>query len=677
MANNDNHLYTNKLSEETSPYLLQHAHNPVQWYPWGVEALDKAKKENKLILVSIGYSACHWCHVMERESFESEDVAGVMNENFICIKVDREERPDIDQVYMSAVQLMTGSGGWPLNCIALPDGRPIYGGTYFRKDQWVNILNQLADFYKNEKDKAYEYAEQLVEGIKQFDVVKLNKEGQDFSIDILHNSVKAWSSYFDKINGGNDRAPKFPLPNNFICLLRYGHLTRNKGLQDFVNLSLKKMAYGGIYDQVGGGFARYSTDTLWKVPHFEKMLYDNAQLVSLYCEAFRLTKKQLYKNIVYETCEFIKNEMTSAEGVFYSALDADSEGVEGKYYVWNEKELRNILNEDYNLFANYFNVNQKGYWEHDNYILLRDKDDDIIAKENNISVDELINKMKIAKEKLLAERGKRIRPGLDDKSLTSWNALMLKAYAEAYETFNENVFLEAALANADFIIKKQWRKDGGLNHSYKKERSTINGYLEDYAFTIEAFIALYKITFDEQWLEHSKKLLEYTIEHFYDKNTGMFWFTSDLDAQLIVRKMEVADNVIPSSNSSIARSIFELGLYFDNKDYTDMSGRMLNNVTQQIVSYGSGYSNWAILMLNYVMPFYEIAVVGELFDERTKELFENYIPNAVISGCKVSSELPLLKDKASKNRTLIFVCKNKSCQLPVEFAKEAMEQVKY
>jgi len=514
-----------------------------------------------------------------------------------------------------------------------------------------------------------------VEGIKQFDVVKLNKEGQGFSIDILNNSVKAWSDFFDDENGGHARAPKFPLPNNFIFLLRYGHLTKNKDLLDFVNLSLKKMAYGGIYDQVGGGFARYSTDTLWKIPHFEKMLYDNAQLVSLYCEAFRLTKNQLYKNVVYETCAFIKNEMRSDEGAFYSALDADSEGVEGKCYVWNEKELNNILNEDYKLFADYFNVNEKGYWEHDNYILLREKDDDVIAKENNISIEELVSKIKIAKGKLLAERNMRIKPGLDDKSLTSWNALMLKGYAEAYETFNEDIFLEAALANANFILKKQWKKDGGLNHSYKKGRSTINAYLEDYAFTIEAFIALYKVTFDEQWLLHSKKILEYTIEHFYDKNTSMFWFTSDLDAQLIVRKMEVADNVIPSSNSSIARSLFELGLYFENKNYADMSSRMLNNVTHQIVSYGSGYSNWAILMLNYIMPFYEIAVVGERLRERKKELLENYIPNAVISGCEVSSELPLLKDKGSKNKTLIYVCKNKACKLPVEDVAGALKQM--
>jgi uncharacterized protein YyaL (SSP411 family) len=411
---------------------------------------------------------------------------------------------------------------------------------------------------------------------------------------------------------------------------------------------------------------------LWKVPHFEKMLYDNAQLVSLYCDAYRLTKKELYKQVVYETLEFIAREMTSPEGAFYSALDADSEGEEGKYYVWSREELKNILGDDLDLFADYFNVNNNGLWEHGNYIPLRTKSDREIALQHGLTEELLKEKINILKKKVLKEREKRVKPGLDDKTLTSWNALMLKAYADAYNTFGEKKFLDAALTNAHFILQKQKRSDGGLNHNYKAGRSNINGYLEDYSFTIEAFIALYTCTLDEKWLREARALADHTITHFHDKDSVMFWFTSDLDKALVARKMEVMDNVIPSSNSSMAKALFLLGTYFDDANYLSLSEQMLNNIQDDISSYGSGYSNWGILFLSHVSKFNEVAIVGNSVDEKRRELLQHYLPDMIFAGSPKESELPLLKDRFTEGRTLIYVCENKACQLPVSEVKDAL-----
>ena len=530
--------HTNKLINETSPYLLQHAHNPVNWYPWGEEALQKAQKENKIIIISVGYSACHWCHVMEHESFEDEEVAALMNEHFVAIKVDREERPDVDQVYMDAVHLMGQRGGWPLNAFALPNGKPFYGGTYFPKETWMKLLNKVHEEHSQFPEKVEEYANKLALGIQQAGLITMNTNDAPFKMETLDNSVSEWSKSFDIKEGGSDRAPKFPLPNSWEFLLQYYYHTKNKDYLNQVEITLEKMAFGGIYDHLGGGFARYSTDKYWKVPHFEKMLYDNAQLVSLYSKAYQLTKNPLYKKVVFETLEYIEREMTSKEGAFYSALDADSEGEEGKFYIWKKEELEKIVDEDYNVFAEYYSVDKTGYWEHDNYILLRSKTAEEIAKKHNITEEELNKKIDSAKKKLMKERDNRIRPGLDDKTLTSWNALMIKGYIDAYLTFGKREHLNAALKNGNFLLEKQLRKDGGLNHSYKEGESKINGYLEDYSFTIEAFITLYEATFDQKWLDKSRALADYSIIHFFDANSGMFWFTSDEDKKLVARKME-------------------------------------------------------------------------------------------------------------------------------------------
>lgn len=670
------HKYTNSLINETSPYLLQHAHNPVNWYPWGDEALEKAKKENKLILVSVGYSACHWCHVMEHESFEDEKVAELMNKFFVCIKVDREERPDIDQVYMDAVQLLTKHGGWPLNCFALPDGKPFFGGTYFPKEKWMDVLTRVQYEFEHNSEKVEEFATRLTEGVVNSDIIELNKQDPFFNGEVLDVMVDKWKQNFDNKEGGPNRAPKFPLPNNYLFLLRYAVLTGDTPTLKHVELTLDKMAYGGIYDQIGGGFARYSTDVDWKVPHFEKMLYDNGQLISLYSEAYQHFKKPLYKHIVYQTLEFIERELTNKDGIFYSALDADSEGEEGKFYIWKKEELKELLGKNYAVLEDYYNVGRKGEWEHGNNILLRRQSDEKVAAKNDLSEDELNKIIRKANETLLQERAKRIRPGLDDKSLTSWNAMMLKGYVDAYQAFGEKKFLTSALKNAHFLTQTQRTKDGGLWHSYKNGISKINGYLEDYSFTIEALIGLYEVTFDQKWLDEANKLATYVHQHFYNSENGMYYFTSDLDKALIARKTELNDNVIPASNSSLAKGLFYLGHYYDNEEYLDRSEKMLNNIQNYITSYGSGYSNWAILLLHHTYPFYEIAIAGKQADDKREEMQQSYFPNKLYMGCFNDSELPLLEHKYIKGETLIYVCLNKTCQLPVNEVSEAVKQIK-
>ncbi len=665
------HPYTNDLIHETSPYLLQHAHNPVDWNPWGELALKQAKEENKLIIISIGYAACHWCHVMEHESFEDPKVAEIMNANYINIKVDREERPDIDQVYMSAIQLMTGSGGWPLNIIALPDGRPVWGGTYFPKGNWIDALKQITNLYQKQPEKLIEYATKLEQGIKAIDLIEVNTEAINFDPSFITSSVKEWSSDFDHQKGGTKRVPKFMMPNNYQFLLRYGYQTKDKALLEYVKNTLKKISYGGVYDHIGGGFSRYSTDGKWHVPHFEKMLYDNAQLVSLYSDAFLITKDPWFKDVVYETLDFVSKELTNTEGAFYSSLDADSKTTDGKleegaFYVWTKEELKKILEDDYNLFASYYNINSYGHWEKENYVLIRNESNQQFCKKNNISNTTLTQKVSQWKKTLFNEREKRFKPRLDDKTLTSWNALMLKGYLDAYSVFGEKDFLNVAIKNATFIKNNQLKKDTSLFHNYKNGKSSINGYLEDYAIVIEAFITLYQNTFDQEWLDLSKQLADYTISHFFDENKNTFYFTSDEDPDLITRTIEYTDNVIPASNSIMAKNLFLLSHYFNNRNYKSISENMLHNIKPQIKDYASGYSNWLDLMLNFSFDFYELAIIGKDAKVKLHELNSIYIPNKLIAGDILSSESVLLKDRFVEDKTLLYVCINNSCKYPVE-----------
>lgn len=669
----------NELVNETSPYLLQHAYNPVNWKAWNKASLKEAEEQNKLIVVSIGYSSCHWCHVMEEESFENDSIAKTMNDNFINIKVDREERPDIDKVYMSAVQLMTGKGGWPLNCITLPDGRPIFGGTYFTKEQWSKILIDISKLYKENPQKVEEYAQQVTDGIKTSELITINKEEAVFKNEEIITAVNLSKEQLDPIHGGLKGAPKFPMPNTLDYLIRYQHHFNDPEIFDFIKKSLTKMAYGGIYDQIAGGFSRYSVDDRWHIPHFEKMLYDNAQLVSVYSKAYLQDKNELYETIVKETLTFINDELSADNGAYYSSLDADSKNEnkeleEGVFYSWTKKELKTLI-KDYELFADYYNINTSGFWEKDLYVLIRNQSNTEFAKKHNLTKKELKENIRSWKTTLLATRNKRNKPNLDDKILTSWNALMLQGYVDAYKAFGSQIYLKKAVRIGEFILNNQLREDGGLNRNFKNGKSTINGYAEDYATVIQAFISLHEISLDEKWLMLSKTIMEYTITHFYDPESGMFFYTSNKDPNLIARKIEINDGVISSSNSIIGNSLFKLGHYFYDKKMTKLSEQMLNTLKKEIIKTPFAYTNWLHLMTNFTKPYYEVAVVGKNANTVAKKLYSNYLPNILISASDKESEIPLLEYKYLEDKTLIYVCVNGTCKLPLADVSKAIKSI--
>ena len=542
--------YTNQLVNQSSPYLLQHASNPVDWYPWGEEALLKAQNENKLILISIGYAACHWCHVMAHESFESEEIAQVMNDNFVCIKVDREERPDIDHIYMNAVQLIAGNGGWPLNCFALPDGSPVYGGTYFRPEQWKNILENLSFAFKTNPEKFNAAAKDIKNGLQSMELIVKVKHRPNFTHDEIELVIEKLKFQFDNENGGTKGAPKFPIPVNYYPLMRYYFHFGGDEIRDYLKHSLHKMANGGIYDHLGGGFARYSVDNKWLVPHFEKMLYDNAQLISLFSDAYRFTKEDKFQNIVAETINFVIREMRSPALGFYSSYDADSEGIEGKYYVWDKYEVDILLEDKSIIFCTYYDVTIDGNWEGTNILNVKHSINQL-AKKYNKSSNEINSILDVSKQILFEQREKRIKPALDDKILASWNSLVIKAFIDAYKAFNNKEYLQFAIETFEFVNKKMLSDDYKLYRSYKDSKAIISGFLDDYALLIQALISLYQVTFDSKYIILAKKLSDYTIEHFYDHESGMFNYKSNLDKHLVVKTKEIIDNVIPSSNSII------------------------------------------------------------------------------------------------------------------------------
>jgi hypothetical protein len=674
------HKYTNALIHETSPYLLQHAHNPVNWEAWSPEVLERAQKEDKPLLISIGYAACHWCHVMEEECFEDEEVAQMMNENFINIKIDREERPDVDQIYMDAIQMMSGNGGWPLNIVALPDGKPFWGATYLPKDNWVKSLEQLIKLYKEDKARVTQYATDLAGGIHAINLVENDSESDLYSLDQLDAAVQQWSQHFDPSLGGYQRAPKFMMPNNWEFLLHYAN-TRNKPeIMSHVNTTLTRMAYGGVYDHVGGGFSRYAVDTKWHVPHFEKMLYDNGQLVSLYAKAYAVTQNELYKQVVEETIAFVQEELLDKSGGFYSSLDADSldengELEEGAYYVWTEEELTQLLGNNFTIFKDYFNIDSYGLWEEGNYVLIRDKDDEEIAQAHNISVPELKDKMTRALKILKQERAKRSKPRLDDKILASWNGLMLKGLVDAYRYLGNETYLELALKNAQFLEKEMIKKDYSMYRNHKAGKSSINAFLEDYATVIEAYMALYEVTFDDKWLQHSKKLLDYTKVHFRDEESGMFFFTSDEDHSLIRRSIETNDNVISASNSIMAKNLLKFHKLYTEEDYGDIAKQMVKNVQKDFDRSAQGFANWLHVVLYENQNFYEIALVGEDYKALGKEISGSYLPNSILVGSKKDGNLELLQNRYVEGTTLAYVCIEGTCKLPVTTSEGIMQQI--
>ena len=662
---------TNALIHESSPYLLQHAHNPVDWHSWNDAILEDALRKEKLIIISIGYAACHWCHVMEEESFEDPEVAAIMNSHYVCIKVDREERPDIDQVYMNAVQLMTGSGGWPMNVVALPDGRPVWGGTYFKKEQWKSALLQIADLYKKEPEQLLEYAERLEKGLEQMQLFS-SENTAGLTKPEVQNLVQKWTATLTSRFGGENRAPKFIVPGNWDFLLRYSQQSQDKDLEKLVVDSLIKIGDGGIYDHIGGGFSRYSVDEKWHIPHFEKMLYDNAQLVSLYSKAFSLSKNNWFKEIVTETLTFISEELTAPSGAYYSSLDADSLNEhnkleEGAFYTWKKPVLQQLLAEDFDLFSSYYNINSFGKWENEEYVLIRTQSDAEIAEEFHISEETLASKKKHWQSLLKSERSKREKPRLDDKQLTSWNALMITAYLDAYTAFKEPSYLESAVKSANFICQHLLKEDFSLYHSHKNGESKINAYLEDYAFCIEAFLKLYELTLDEKWQKTAKKWTDFSLSQFYDAEKQLFYFTSSGDRPLISRNFELVDNVIPSSNSVMAHNLFKLHKYTGEKRYMDIAEKMLLKMEAKIEEYPQGASNWLNLKLNFLYPYFEVVVTGKKALENIISLRSHYLPHIVTDGAtSAGKEDPLLKNRFQKGKELFYVCTEGTCQLPVQ-----------
>ena len=673
--------HTNALIHETSPYLLQHAHNPVDWYPWNAETLAKAVAENKPILISIGYAACHWWHVMEHECFEDEEVAQIMNQGFINIKIDREERPDVDQIYMDAIQLMSGHGGWPLNIVALPDGRPFWGATYVPKEKWMNVLSQLQTVFHKEPKKVEEYAANLTRGISAVNDLTETEKTTRFDLEALKDSIASWAQAFDTFLGGYKRAPKFMMPNNWDFLLHYGHRTNDTELLEHVNTTLRRMAYGGIFDHVGGGFSRYAVDTKWHVPHFEKMLYDNAQLVSLYAKAYAFTKNVLYKEVVQKTIAFVQEELQSPNGGFYASLDADSlntEGVlhEGAFYVWEKKELESLLKDDFEVFQTYFNINSYGLWEEDNsYVLIRDKSKDEVSAQFDISILALEERIQNSLNILKKERETRSRPRLDDKILCSWNALMLNGFVDAYRYLEEPKYLRLALDTATFIKDKLFTEAGGLYRNHKAGKSTIHAFLEDYATVIEAFINLFQVTQDEVWLSDAKQLLDFTQKHFSDTTTGMFYFTADFDAKLIRRTIETGDNVISASNSIMAKNLFVFHKLFPQEGFAKQVDRMLETISPTLEKYPSSHANWLHLVLYRETAFYEIVVSGKNYQPIALEFITQYLPHTVLVASAEEGNLPIQQQKHVLDKTLIYVCQEGACSLPVESVENAKKQL--
>jgi uncharacterized protein YyaL (SSP411 family) len=660
----------NRLIHESSPYLLQHAYNPVDWMPWGAEALDLAKKENKLILVSIGYAACHWCHVMERECFEDAEVAAVMNKHFVCIKVDREERPDVDQVHMEAVQLMTRQGGWPLNCFTTPDGKPIYGGTYFPKPKWISILRQLQKVWNVDPAEVTAYGEKLLAGMKVTGVIEPNDDGHSFDMEMLEACVAKWKLQFDVEWGGPNRAPKFPLPVNYVFLMHYGKWNKDVEVLRHVTRTLDKMAQGGIYDQVGGGFARYSTDMEWKVPHFEKMLYDNAQLLGLYAEAFHAFGTSEYLEICKGIKAWLKREMRHPLGGYFSALDADSEGVEGLFYTYNQ-DFPIEENELSEAFARFYNTGIKSLWE-GRIIPVRKTSFEKQAEIEGVDQNELMKDWRALNTDLLALRSTRVRPALDDKCICSWNAMLAAAFARSNVHTGTLGDLDEARSIVRFIERNMTNHEtGGLYHTWKNGLAKVEGFLEDYAFLIDAYIQLYQSDFDEKWMKKAKSMTFLVLDKFYDDEKGLFFFTPNDQTDLVSRPVEMSDNVIPASNSVMAHNLDTLAAYFDLTHFREKAERLLGAMRNSIVEYGAGYANWTDLHLRKAMGSPEIVVSGRDSLKVMNSLQELYMPLAIPAAGAGDSNTGIFAGRSQKDRTAIYICQHSTCQQPLYDETEA------
>ncbi|MDN3658585.1 thioredoxin domain-containing protein [Ferruginibacter paludis] len=675
------HAFTNSLIKETSPYLLQHAHNPVNWYAWGEEALQKAKAEDKVILASIGYSACHWCHVMEKESFENVTIAALMNENFINIKIDREERPDLDHIYMDAVQAIAGSGGWPLNVFLTPDGKPFYGGTYyppvraFNRSSWPEVLQGIAAAWQEKRDEIESQAENLIAHLNRSgnftqtatSSISSNDE-RLFSMDNCHQMFKNIMATADKEWGGFGKAPKFPQTFIIQFLLQYQHFTGNKEALQQALLSLDKMLDGGIYDHIAGGMARYSTDNEWLVPHFEKMLYDNALLIDALCDAWQITKCDKYRNAILKTIGFIQSELTNDEGGFFAALDADSEGVEGKYYVWTKTEIDEVLKENAAIFCEFFDVTEKGNWEDANILRILEPIYDFVTRKN-LDEHTLTELLQSCLHKLAAVRAGRIKPSLDDKIILGWNALALKAIAKAAFILEDETLRMLALKNFAFIETNFIKTAGSyeMHHTFKSGVAKYPAFLDDYAFFIAACFEMYSLTYDTEFLQKAKNLTCFVVDSFSDGENNCFFYTPKNQTDVIIRKKEIYDGALPSGNSVMAANLFKLSRIFNIPDWKYTSIQMLIINSEATIKYPSSFAVWASFLLQNVVGFNELAIIGRDCFQLSRKVANYYIPYKIMMASTLSNDefLPL-KSKPASIQSLIYLCKNNICFKPEE-----------
>ncbi|WP_420643829.1 thioredoxin domain-containing protein [Candidatus Leptofilum sp.] len=674
----------NKLAQETSPYLLQHVDNPVDWYPWGEEALHKARQEDKLILLSIGYAACHWCHVMAHESFEDPTTAKYMNEHFINVKVDREERPDLDAIYMQAVVAMTGQGGWPMTVFLTPDGRPFYGGTYFPPaprygmPSFIQLMQGIVNAWETKRQEILQSAGDITKHLRRTAV--LTGEDDVLTPTMFGKATTVLAQDFDHERGGFGGAPKFPPSMTLEYLLQSFVLHKDSRILHMAETTLKKMAYGGMYDQLGGGFARYATDINWLVPHFEKMLYDNALLARVYLHAYQVTQEPLYRQIAEETLDFVMRELRHEDGGFYSSYDADSEGEEGKFYVWSAAEINAHLGEDAALFKLYYDVTEQGNWEGSN-ILNRKKELDEVAWASKMSEEKVVERLAAAKQKLYDIRAQRIWPGLDDKVLTAWNGLMLAAFAEAGRILKRHDYTETAVLNAQFLYKTMRTANGRLLRTWKADSAAkYNGYLEDYAYLADGLLALYQTTFDEQWFTWAHELAEMMRTHFYDTDHGGFFDTSDDHEALIHRPKDLQDNAVPSANAMAAQVLLKLSLYLGNSKYWELAETAVSSLYGAMVQHPNAFAHWLGAAVFITSQPQELAIIGDLSQPDTQALldttFASFRPNLVVATGDAASQIPLLTERTQlNNKATAYVCRRFVCQQPVNTPESLANQL--
>ena len=667
------YAHTNALIHESSPYLLKHAHNPVDWKPWSDTLFDYAQQQQKLVLLSIGYASCHWCTVMEEETFSNDSVAAFMNTNFINIKVDREERPDVDHVYMTALQLMRGSGGWPLNMILLPDGNPVYGGTYHTRNEWMTLIKTIDSLYRGDPKRAKEYASEVTRRIQELNSGNGTESKEKLTQETLANGINNWQKDWDYKNGGFGNSQKFMLPASLNYLLDYGNLTQQQEILGFVEQSLDKIALGGVYDHLDGGFYRYSTDAEWRVPHFEKMLYDNAQLISLYAKVYKALKKPLYKQRVTETIQFLNTSFKTKDGEYISALDADLDGEEGAYYLFSEDELQKV-SEEPELFRNYYNLTPKNQTDEGFYNLYRTQTDSLFAKQNNLDQTEL-NKLKSSWERdLKIIKEKRKFPLKDDKIIVSWNALMIEALADAYTITADADYLRQAEEAFEVIATKAW-KNGTLIHSYKPGSKPVDGFLDDYSYLGSAALRLYTITGKIDYLNKANDLTTQTLSKFKTEN-GSFYKYNGKD-NLIAPIIITNDAVMPSANAVLANNLLLLSNILYEDELAAKANAMLDAIQPEVESAPDAYAHWQYVALKRVFPFYDVAIAGPQGKALSLKLQEYYIPNALVIFEETETQIPVFESRYVNGKTLIYICEQRSCKYPVNTVSEALDLMNY